>query len=121
MMTANIGLNVGADPNFASRPDLRAAVISERAQVALGLLQGMGNNIGRDDWKLVNASHEFGEEPTLVVQFTRYTGEALMTLCNALRQECIAIMDDYGHGEIIGPNESRWGPFNPAYFKGLAE
>lgn len=59
-------------------------------------------------------------EPTLILEIDNIEEEEVIEfvehLCHALFQDCIAIRDENGNGELIGPKASEWGPFNPDYF-----
>ena len=59
-------------------------------------------------------------EPTLIaiVQVEQFVLEAAINnVCEALDQDCIAVMDmTTRQGRLIGPRAAAWGTFNPAYF-----
>ena len=60
-------------------------------------------------------------ERTLVVlcketSLIRIHRTALMYLCEQLAQDCVALSDAPGLGELIGPNAKKWGSFDPDYF-----
>lgn len=118
MITANIGLAVSTDPNHADNPAIMAAIVEERAATAIAMLEGEGdNNIAREDWRIAQSA----TEPTLVVNISNFSRERLYEVALALRQDCVAIRDEYLHGELIGPSYALWAPFDNAHFIGLQQ
>jgi len=59
-------------------------------------------------------------ERTLVCQVATHCSEDIVErvvydLCSTLRQDCIAYRYN-GDGYLVGPQASKWGPFDPAEF-----
>ena len=107
----NIGLDVsGSDNSTAAR--------QSRISKALGLL--CFANIATVAWEVVGElddSFEHAEPCLYVAVIGRNIGVAVGHISEKLGQDCIAMVDEDGVGELVGPRASGWGDFNPAFFR----
>lgn len=53
-----------------------------------------------------------GEEPFVVVRVKHISGRQVGQLCNTLKQDCVALVNDLGEGMLAGPRASEWGEFD---------
>lgn len=63
--------------------------------------------------------HESDTETTTVIRTPDWDSHAVYTLAQVLGQDCIACwhpLRDGQPGELIGPNASAWGAFDPDFF-----
>lgn len=117
-ITVNIGLNI---PNTQGTGTIGAG-FAARGIETLGTIASM---------KLQTVTHAQGIEQTLIVQLyakthgqygngQKWVRERISDIARVLKQDCIAVWfdgpDDYGHGELIGPNAAKWGDFNSTFF-----
>jgi len=98
--TINIGLAIG---------DRLDAITEERALEALLAHTG--------DRPITYAVVQSTTERTLVAVLEEAaTVGALWALCEELEQDCIAQQVEGQPGQLVGPRDHEWGPFDPTQF-----
>jgi len=109
LVDVNVGLHSERDHPNSEAPYERAG----KAVVALSVLAG--------SFSVFHRVEQSSTEPTLVARFW-YSGELddlrgqIYKLAKRLDQDCIAVFVHEEFGELIGPNASAWGDFDPQYF-----
>lgn len=56
------------------------------------------------------------EQTLVAVMEDEPTVGGLMALCDALQQDCVAVLADGDKGRLVGPRAATWGAFDPAKF-----
>jgi hypothetical protein len=103
----NVGMLKADKSAWLSNQDIRAAFVAEGVEV-----------VSRTNY----LTFKVGEEDTWIGRVMFDGLEQVYRVSERLSQDCIAVLTlPQGEGELVGPNASAWGVFNPAYFKGFED